>query len=296
MTALTLYEGKQLDLIRRTVAKDCDPAEFDQFIHICKAVRLDPLRRQVYAFVFQKDKPDKRRMSIVTGIDGYRAISARTGNYRPDNRPPRITYDDAEKNPDTNPLGIVKAEVSVFQFAHGEWHEVVGEAYWSEYAPIKEVWENGRPTGKFALDKAKDSWRKMGRTMIAKCAEAQGHRRAWPDDFSGLEIQEEVDRRSIELTATELADEALVDQRVARLGGPGVLVDWCDGEPLQHVPNGKFVDAFLSFSMQHKDDPDKVALWGKRNAAAINQFWTVDKNGALEVKRVLEGIAKQVAA
>lgn len=286
MTALTLYEGKQLDLIRRTVAKDCDPAEFDQFVHICKAVKLDPLRRQIYAFVFNKDKPQWRQMTVVTAIGGYRSIAERTGNYRPDEDDAKIEYSDAAKNPQTNPLGIVKAIVYVWKYSHGEWHRAAGSAHWDEYVPLRDG----------AIDSKKTGWIKMPRIMIAKCAEAAALRKAWPDDFAGLEIEEEVDRRSIDLTATELADEAARDQRVARIGGPGVLVDWCDGEPLQHVPNGKFVDAFLSFSMQHKDDPDKVALWGKRNAAAINQFWTVDKNGALEVKRVLEGIAKQVAA
>ena len=43
-----LFEGKQLDLIRRTVASDTTPAEFEQFIHICRAVNLDPLRRQIF--------------------------------------------------------------------------------------------------------------------------------------------------------------------------------------------------------------------------------------------------------
>lgn len=286
MTALALYEGKQLDLIRRTVAKDCDPAEFDQFVHICKAVKLDPLRRQIYAFVFNKDKPQWRQMTVVTAIGGYRSIAERTGNYRPDEDDAKIEYSDAAKDQKTNPLGIVKAIVYVWKFAHGEWHRAAGSAHWDEYVPLKDG----------AIDSKKTGWVKMPRIMIAKCAEAAALRKAWPDDFAGLEIEEEVDRRSIDLTATEIADEAAREQRVARLGGPGVLVDWCDGEPLQHVPNGKFVDAFLAFSMQHKDDPERVALWGKRNAAAINQFWTTDKNGALEVKRILEGIGKQVAA
>ena len=60
MNAIALSDGKALDLIRKTVARDCDPPEFDQFIHICRAVRLDPLRRQIYAFVFSKDDASKR--------------------------------------------------------------------------------------------------------------------------------------------------------------------------------------------------------------------------------------------
>ena len=289
MGAVATIEGKQLDLIRRTVAKDCNPAEFDQFIHICRAVRLDPLRRQIYAFVFDKNKPDKRRMSIVTGIDGYRAIAERTGNYRPDNRAPRIEYDEALKSPDTNPLGIVKAEVSVFKFSHGEWFEVVGEAYWEEFAPLKEIWEDDKPTGRYVLDRKKDNWRKMGRVMIAKCAEAQAERKGWPDDFSGLELQEEVDRRhSIDLTASELADEAAKDDRLTRIGGPAITVLWDDQAPLERVPVGKAADRVLAFIAAHKEEPAAIAVWEDRNRHALQELWAMDKSAGLAVKQALE--------
>src|SRR5262245_29617434 len=123
------FNDKQLALIRRTVANDCDEAEFGQFIHICKAVYLDPLRRQIYAFVFNKSDPKKRRLTVVTGIDGYRSISARAADYRPADKPPTIDYSDSAKNPLTNPLGIVRAEVTLYKWSHGEWHPVVAEVF-----------------------------------------------------------------------------------------------------------------------------------------------------------------------
>ena len=296
MGAIATVEGKQLALIRNTVAKDCNAAEFDQFMHICRAVRLDPLRRQIYAFVFDKNKPDKRRMSIVTGIDGYRAIAERTGNYRPDNRAPRIEYSDAAKNPDTNPLGIVRAEVSVFKFAHGEWFEVVGEAYWDEFAPVKELWDNDKPTGRFQLDRKKDNWRKMARVMICKCAEAQAERKGWPDDFSGLELQEEVDRRqTIDLTATEIADAAEKDQRLERIGGPAITILWNDHEPLQRVPVGQAADRVLAFIQANKAEPTTIAVWEDRNRYALQELWAMDKSAALEVKKALEAARKAMA-
>jgi len=283
--ALVIAEGKQLDLIRRTVAKDCDAAEFDQFIHICKAVRLDPLRRQIYAFVFSKNNPQFRRMSIVTGIDGYRAIAERTRCYRPDDRAPRIEYSEADKCPKTNPLGIVRAEVTVYKHAHGEWFPVVGEAYWTEYAPIK----NG------ALEEKKENWRKMARVMIAKCAEAQALRKAWPDDFAGLDVEEETDRlAAIDLTASEIADEAASAKRFEAIGGSNAItIDWCNGDPLERVPVGQFGDRVLQFL---KDDPDKAAFFQQRNADSLKEYWAKDKAGALELKRAFEGTIGREAA
>jgi phage recombination protein Bet len=284
MGALALVDNaKSLDLIRRTVAKDCDAAEFDQFIHICRAVRLDPLRRQIYAFVFGKNNPQYRRMSVVTGIDGYRAIAERTGNYRPDTSPPRIEYNEGAKDQKTNPLGIVRCEVTVYKHAHGEWFPVTADAYWDEYAPIKDG----------ALDPKKENWRKMARVMIAKCAEAQAIRRAWPDDFSGLEVEEETDRRaSLDLSASELADEGAQKARFELIGGINcITVDWCDGEPLVREQVGAFGDKVLAFIAQHKtDDPDRIRLFQSRNTAALREYWAKDKSGALELKKAFEAV------
>lgn len=321
MNALAMAEDKRLALARRTVAKDCDTAEFDLFMHICNAVKLDPLRRQIYAFVFGKDDPAKRKMTVVTAIDGYRSIAERTQNYRPDTQAPRIECSDDAKCPAKNPLGIVRAEVMVYKFAHGDWFPVVGEAYWDEFAPIVETSDGGYewvetgqvyPAGhakagkpKFkkvplgdvalALDPSKPNWRKMPRVMIAKCAEAQAIRRAWPDDFSGLEVEEETDRRmSIELTASEMADAAESADRFARIGGPNAItVDWCDGEPLQRVPVGQFGDRVLEFI---RDTPSKAAFFQQRNADALKEYWAKDKSGALDLKAAFEAVPSVEAA
>lgn len=284
-TALTTFDGKQLDLIRRTVAKDCDPAEFDQFIHICRAVQLDPLRRQIYAFVFGKNNPQYRRMSVVTGIDGYRAIAERTKNYRPDDRAPRIEYDEAARHPGKNPHGIVRAEVTVYKHAHGEWFPVVGEAHWDEYAPIKGE----------ALDDKKENWRKMARVMIAKCAEAQAIRRAWPDDFSSLEVEEEVHRRqALELTATELADDAASQSRFEAIGGVNAItIDWCDGGDLKREAIGTFGDKVLAFIKSNSEEPFSILAFADRNRVALQEYWARDKAGAFAVKKALEPFEAQ---
>ena len=96
MSALVHMDDKRLALIRKTVAKDCLPTEFDWFIEICKGFGLDPLRRQIYAFVFHAGDAKKRQLIPVVSIGGLRAIAERTGNYRPDDKAARVEPNGAD--------------------------------------------------------------------------------------------------------------------------------------------------------------------------------------------------------
>jgi len=304
IVALTdAFRPAQVQLIQR-MNPDCNATEFDQFLHVAAQLRLDPLRKQIYAFVFNKDKPDKRRMSIVVGIDGFRSVAKRSGEYRPDSRAPRFTYDPEEINEATNPLGLVSCEVSAFQYAHGEWHEVAAVAYWSEFAPIVDggKWSTDDETGRrvfkkdgtSVLDPNKDNWRKMPRVMLAKCAEAQAIRRAWPDDLSAIYADEELDRaRTLDLTATEIAEKAAVENRLALIGGAdAIMFDMGDG--LERIPLGKAADMILA--RFRTMEPHEVLQWRNVNKVTFNEFWARNKTDALAVKREIERIEKGIEA
>ena len=51
------YDPRTLALIRRTVAAGCSDDEFDLFVHTARHLGLDPLRRQIYAFIDHKRQP-----------------------------------------------------------------------------------------------------------------------------------------------------------------------------------------------------------------------------------------------
>jgi len=296
------YAPSALALIKRTVAADCNDDEFSMFIHMARSLHLDPLRRQIYAFVFSKDNPAKRRMSIITGIDGFRAIAERTGNYRPDEDEPTYEIDPAAKGPN-NPAGIIKATVRVWKFSHGDWHKVTASAYWDEYAPLKEEWAydeakgKKQPTGKFSLDTS-GNWPKMPRVMIAKCAEALALRKAWPDDFSNVYAAEEVDRaRALDATPAELAAQGEVDRRMKRIGGPALTVDWLvEYAPLDRVPVGQFADRAMAFIGQHREEPSTILMWSTRNRQCLKEFWSHCPGDALAVKRAIENATASGAA
>lgn len=293
------FRPAQIALVRR-MNQDCNDTEFDQFMHVAAQMGLDPLRKQIYAFVFNKDKPDRRRMSIIVGIDGFRSVAKRSGEYRPDSRAPRFTYDPAAAKEATNPLGLISAEVSVFQHSHGAWHEVTAVAYWDEFAPIVEggKWVSGddgrrqfKKDGTFQLDPGKENWRKMGRLMLAKCAEAQAIRRGWPEDLSAIYADEELDRvRTLDLTASEIVEKAKVEDRLALIGGAdSIMFDMGDG--LERIPLGKAADMLLDRlkTMQ----PHEVLQWRNTNRVTFNEFWARAKSDALGVKQYIERIEKE---
>lgn len=287
------FDKPSLALIRRTVAADTNEDEFNLFIHTARHVRLDPLRRQIYAFVFSKNDPKKRRMSIITAIDGFRTIADRTGAYRPDEEEPSYEIDPALKSP-TNPIGLVKATVRVWKHAHGSWHKVTASAYWDEYAPIKEEWaenEHGtrRPTGKSTLDTS-GNWGKMPRLMLAKVAEALALRKAWPDDFSSVYAHEEIDRAAVQdASAWEAAEQGAVEARMERIGqGQTILFAFDPMAALEAVPIGKVADRIAQFVKENADEVSAIRLFEARNRDPLRTFWAQSPSDALEVKKLIE--------
>jgi phage recombination protein Bet len=138
-------------------------ADLALFATVARRMNLDPFSKQIYA-VFRGG-----RMVIQTGIDGYRAIAFRTGAL------------DAIGEPEFGPVEKghpAYAKVAVYR--KGSAHPTVGVAYWDEYCQLN---SSGTPMG---------LWSKMPRTMLAKCAESQALRKAFPEALSGLYTDEEM--------------------------------------------------------------------------------------------------------
>jgi len=296
--SLIAFTPDQTRLIRRAIptASKLADAEFDLFIELCRLRGLNPITRQVYPFLFHEADPKKRQMVLVVSIDGQRAIAARTGNYRPDPKAPRVKTDKRTAKPDINPYGVISATVAAQAYVHGEWSPAEMTVYWEEFAPIIEVWaedpKTGKraPTGKYRLDPAKQGWIKSGRHMLAKVAEMQSLRKAFPDAFGGLYAEEET--HASESLATQLVEEAERTDRLERLGGPGYIIDWLDGEGMQKVPHGRIVDATLAYVRKHSADPATLVSWAHQNRVSLNELWAQDAASAFEIRTAIE-TAKQ---
>lgn len=291
MGQIAHFTPQQLNIIKSTVARDTNQSEFDLFMEACRSYGLDPFRKQIHAVVYSKDNADKRKMTIIVSRDGLRVMASRSGDYRPASDPAQILYDADLKGP-TNPKGIVSATVKLWkQDSRGEWFPVIGEAYWDEFAPVTDEWaydeSKGKraPTGKKTLD-ASGNWAKMPVVMITKCAESQALRAGWPETFSNLYTEEEMDKLAAQATASQAMEEFARTEREKRVGGKGVMMVFDDSGALQKVPMGNVMDRCLEFI---KDaDPLDVHKFRVRNEQPLREFWAESPHDALELKRQFE--------
>lgn len=167
------------------------------FATVARRMNLDPFSKQVYA-VFRGG-----RMVIQTGIDGYRAIAFRTGAL------------DAIGEPEFGPVEKghpTFAKVAVYR--KGSAHPTVGVAYWDEYC---QTGRDGAPMG---------LWSKMPRTMLAKCAESQALRKAFPEALSGLYTDEEMSQAETpSLPAPKAVAQVVETPAVETIAAEPVIID-----------------------------------------------------------------------
>jgi len=307
---ISSWSSRQLETIKRTVAKDTNDTEFDLLIEYAKAKGLDPFSRQVIAIVFNKNDEAKRQMTIITTQDGLRVMASRCGDYRPEETEAEYEYDPALKGP-ANPLGIVKATVKLWkQDKAGAWHPVNGTAYWDEFAPLVtdpgcfefvetgETWPSGSPKKRRQLKPGvsikqsvdpSGQWAKMPRNQIAKCARMQALRGGWPETFSGVCAQEEMDRAvAADLSASEMVEQEQEQRRMKHIAMSDDEYPFVDHQgTLTFMPAGRYADYII---MTARNCTELAELDGMktRNREGLQRFWAKHKPDALEINAEIE--------
>jgi len=185
----------QIELIKRTIAKDASDDELKMFIQVCAGARLNPFLRQAHLIPFWDSKAGCERRAIVIGIDGQRAIAEDTGAYAGSDdavfegeallKIPRYEgKGDARKIVGHEEHNVPdKATVTVHKMVEGTRCPFTASVWWHEVYP-------GEKKG--------GQWHVRPRAMISKCAEALALRKAFPKLLSNMYVPEEMDRAMTE--------------------------------------------------------------------------------------------------
>ena len=249
-----VLDQEKIDLIKRTICKGASNDELALFIQQCNRTGLDPFSRQIYSIERRAKNPKtgqwETNRSTLISIDGERLIAERTGKYEGQEGPfwcgPDGQWCDVwlkDEHPAACKIGVYKTG-----FRAPLW----GVAKFTEFV---QTTATGSPNA---------MWTKFPTTMLAKCAESQALRKAFPMELSGLYTTEEMGQ------ASNGAPE-IIDQK------PAEVIE-ADAEPAPALPGEKEEkpewddDAFLRewskpswvLGMNRKDAEDMTDRNGER--------------------------------
>lgn len=155
---------EQKALIKQVCAgTQLNDMEFALLVEASIRSGLDVLRKQVYGLKFGG------KMTVMTGIDGFRAVARRNGLAGVDDA--IHTYH--ERDPEQHrPL---TSTVTVYRYGpNGQKEAYTATARFREYAQLD---RDGKPTG---------NWKTKPHIMLDKCAEALAHRKAFTESLGGI--------------------------------------------------------------------------------------------------------------
>lgn len=167
-------------------------------LNYCAAAGLDPMQKPVHIVPIWDSKAKQMRDVVMPGIGLYRTQAARSGNY--------AGVSDAEYGPDvTEKLGGVEityptwCKVSVKRLLpNGQVAEFSATERWKENYAVK-----GGADKSIAPNAM---WQKRPYAQLAKCAEAQALRKAFPE-FGSAATADEMEGKEIDMGAAEVVAE-----------------------------------------------------------------------------------------
>lgn len=161
------FTSDQLQLLKNTIAKGTTDDQFRLFTEVAQRTGLNPFAKQIYAVVRQG------QMTVQTGVDGYRLIAQRTGEYAGQRGPEWCGPDGQWRDVWLDDVPPKAARVGVLRHGFQEpvWGVALTKSYQQAQSPL---------------------WKTMPEVMIAKCAEVLALRKAFPQELSGLYADEEM--------------------------------------------------------------------------------------------------------
>lgn len=196
-----VLDEKQMTLLSPLgIEANWDPRQVAVFLMECQERGLDPWQREAYLMKYPGDKYVRH-----IGIDGFRKRGESTGDYR-GRTTPLFCGEDGEwtevwphrdKAPYAAKVGISRAGFDSVVYA---------VALYDEYAVITDEWKfDPRQNKKVKTGNRAPSgnWRTAANggkptVMLAKCAEAQAWRAAFPQRFGGFYAPEEFDQNRVQ--------------------------------------------------------------------------------------------------
>lgn len=223
--ALALQEQDLLDVLRSSLYPGAADASIKMVLGYCKAAGLDPMQKPVHIVPMWDSKTKQMRDVIMPGIGSYRTQAARSGDYAGVTEP--------EFGPD------VSESLDGVHVTYPQWCRVTVKRRMSDGAvaefTAREFWRENYAT------KSRDSaapnamWAKRPYGQLAKCAEAQALRKAFPE-FGSQPTADEMEGKPMTVDAEPspppaVPNDLLAEARSAAMEGVAAFRKWWKATP-----------------------------------------------------------------
>lgn len=255
MGALAILESKDIlgaedmRVLKDSKFKGFTDAEVNYAASVCRHLHLNPLVNQIH-FVKRNTKAGAV-ISVQVGIDGLRLAAQRAGGYAGSDDG-IFEFNDKKQ--------IVKATVTVYKMVEGQRCPFTASADWDEYCPSA------------PLDAM---WKKMPKTMLAKCAEAKALRKAFPAELSALQTDEEMAQADKAPSKAEMLNARVVNEAPTPEPEAPAEAEFTDVEfPSAPSVHGDYVCQVGKYKGQAvkdipKEDVESYVRWA-RNQPTLN--------------------------
>ena len=196
LPALQMDEQELIQVLQSSLYPGASLSSIKMVLGYCRASGLDPMRKPVHIVPMWDSKAKQMRDVTMPGIGLYRTDAARTGEHVGTDDPvfgPMVEYE-LSGSKVTVPEWC---KVTVYRLKNGMKCAFTATEYWIE---------NYATAGK---DSAAPNtmWKKRGRGQLAKCAEAQALRKAFPE-VGSQPTADEMEGKTLDMGPAEVVPQS----------------------------------------------------------------------------------------
>lgn len=208
-TALsTMAEAELLDVLQSSLYPGASLPSIKMVLGYCKAAGLDPMQKPVHIVPMSVKKPGTRdqyewRDVIMPGVGLYRTQAARTGQLS------------GISEPEFGPDQVLT--IGQFTMTYPEWcrvtvSRILPNGHEAQFT-AKEYWLENYATAGKDTTAPNTMWKRRTRGQIAKCAQAQALRMAFPEMTGSQPTADEMEGRPLEEDARPPVTATVEDVR-----------------------------------------------------------------------------------
>lgn len=188
LPALAMDQAELMAVLRTSLYPGAQDESIKMALGYCKAAGLDPMQKPVHIVPMWDKNSKQMRDVIMPGIGLYRTQAARSGALAGISEP--------EFGPD------VAMRMGDMEFVYPDWCRVTVSRRMSDGAvatfTAREYWIENYATASKDSQAPNTMWRKRPRGQIAKCAQAQALRMAFPEMTGSQPTAEEMENAADE--------------------------------------------------------------------------------------------------